>query len=99
MSGFVAVLIINTASFKQRTGGLVVVWSTTSEYPLLYIFVSLLLVVRREMLTARLEARSECSDIYVKTASGHYDYPKRSVVLASVNTGSSNDFVVVHPHG
>jgi hypothetical protein len=29
---------VRSALFKQRTGGLVVRWVTTSEYPLLYVF-------------------------------------------------------------
>ena len=32
-------LPVRSALFKQRTGGLVVRWVTTSEYPLLYVFV------------------------------------------------------------
>ncbi|KAF1933097.1 uncharacterized protein M421DRAFT_53624, partial [Didymella exigua CBS 183.55] len=32
-------LPVRSAIFKQRTGGLVVRWVTTSEYPLLYVFV------------------------------------------------------------
>ena len=35
-------LPVRSALFKQRTGGLVVRWVTTSEYPLLYVFVFLL---------------------------------------------------------
>jgi hypothetical protein len=31
-------LPVRSAIFKQRTGGLVVRWVTTSEYPLLYVF-------------------------------------------------------------
>ena len=31
-------LPVRSALFKQRTGGLVVRWVTTSEYPLLYVF-------------------------------------------------------------
>ncbi|KAF1926981.1 uncharacterized protein M421DRAFT_188422 [Didymella exigua CBS 183.55] len=31
-------LPVRSALFKQRTGGLVVGWVTTSEYPLLYVF-------------------------------------------------------------
>ena len=31
-------LPVRSVLFKQRTGGLVVRWVTTSEYPLLYIF-------------------------------------------------------------
>jgi hypothetical protein len=31
-------LPVRSALFKQRTGGLVVTWMTTSEYPLLYVF-------------------------------------------------------------
>jgi hypothetical protein len=34
-------LPVRSALFKQRTGGLVVRWVTTSEYPLLYVFGSL----------------------------------------------------------
>ena len=34
-------LPVRSALFKQRTGGLVVRWVTTSEYPLLYVFVFL----------------------------------------------------------
>jgi hypothetical protein len=34
-------LPVRSALFKQRTGGLVVRWVTTSEYPLLYVFVLL----------------------------------------------------------
>jgi hypothetical protein len=30
-------LSVSSALFKQRTGGLVVRWVTTSEYPLLYV--------------------------------------------------------------
>jgi hypothetical protein len=33
-------LPVRSALFKQRTGGLVVRWVTTSEYPLLYVFCS-----------------------------------------------------------
>ena len=33
-------LPVRSALFKQRTGGLVVRWVTTSEYPLLYVFAS-----------------------------------------------------------
>jgi hypothetical protein len=33
-------LPVRSALFKQRTGGLVVRWVTTSEYPLLNVFVS-----------------------------------------------------------
>ncbi|KAF2129638.1 hypothetical protein P153DRAFT_290957 [Dothidotthia symphoricarpi CBS 119687] len=36
-------LPVRSALFKQRTGGLVVRWVTTSESPLLYVFVILLL--------------------------------------------------------
>ena len=36
-------LPVRSALFKQRTGGLVVRWVTTSEYPLLYVFAFLLL--------------------------------------------------------
>jgi hypothetical protein len=35
-------LPVRSALFKQRTGGLVVRWVTTSEYPLLYVFVVIL---------------------------------------------------------
>ncbi|KAF2624991.1 hypothetical protein BU25DRAFT_373257, partial [Macroventuria anomochaeta] len=35
-------LPVRSALFKQRTGGLVVRWVTTSEYPLLYVFISFL---------------------------------------------------------
>jgi hypothetical protein len=35
-------LPVRSALFKQRTGGLVVRWVTTSEYPLLYVFASIL---------------------------------------------------------
>jgi hypothetical protein len=35
-------LPVRSALFKQRTGGLVVRWVTTSEYPLLYVFGSYL---------------------------------------------------------
>jgi hypothetical protein len=35
-------LPVRSALFKQRTGGLVVRWVTTSEYPLLYVFCSFL---------------------------------------------------------
>jgi hypothetical protein len=35
-------LPVRSALFKQRTGGLVVRWVTTSEYPLLYVFCFLL---------------------------------------------------------
>jgi hypothetical protein len=35
-------LPVRSALFKQRTGGLVVRWVTTSEYPLLYVFAILL---------------------------------------------------------
>ena len=41
-------LPVRSALFKQRTGGLVVRWVTTSEYPLLYVFV--LLSVSRDCL-------------------------------------------------
>ena len=34
-------LPVRSALFKQRTGGLVVRWVTTSEYPLLHVFVFL----------------------------------------------------------
>jgi hypothetical protein len=34
-------LPVRSALFKQRTGGLVVRWVTTSEYPLLYVFFGL----------------------------------------------------------
>ena len=34
-------LPVRSALFKQDTGGLVVRWVTTSESPLLYVFVSL----------------------------------------------------------
>ncbi|KAF2627489.1 hypothetical protein BU25DRAFT_410643, partial [Macroventuria anomochaeta] len=37
-------LPVRSALFKQRTGGLVVRWVTTSEYPLLYVFAFLLLI-------------------------------------------------------
>ena len=36
-------LPVRSALFKQRTGGLVVRWVTTSEYPLLYVFAILML--------------------------------------------------------
>jgi hypothetical protein len=35
-------LPVRSALFKQRTGGLVVRWVTTSEYPLLYVIYSFL---------------------------------------------------------
>ena len=35
-------LPVRSALFKQRTGGLVVRWVTTSEYPLLYVFAEIL---------------------------------------------------------
>jgi hypothetical protein len=35
-------LPVRSALFKQRTGGLVVRWVTTSEYPLLNVFAILL---------------------------------------------------------
>jgi hypothetical protein len=38
-------LPVRSALFKQRTGGLVVRWVTTSEYPLLYVFAFLLAAV------------------------------------------------------
>ena len=38
-------LPVRSALFKQRTGGLVVRWVTTSEYPLLYVFVIFLLLL------------------------------------------------------
>jgi hypothetical protein len=37
-------LPVRSALFKQRTGGLVVRWVTTSEYPLLYVFAFLLAI-------------------------------------------------------
>src|SRR5690348_13098068 len=37
-------LPVRSALFKQRTGGLVVRWVTTSEYPLLYVFALLCLI-------------------------------------------------------
>jgi hypothetical protein len=37
-------LPVRSALFKQRTGGLVVKWVTISEYPLLYVFVFLVVV-------------------------------------------------------
>jgi hypothetical protein len=37
-------LPVRSALFKQRTGGLVVRWVTTSEYPLLYVFAILVVV-------------------------------------------------------
>jgi hypothetical protein len=37
-------LPVRSALFKQRTGGLVVRWVTTSEYPLLYVFVCFFLL-------------------------------------------------------
>jgi hypothetical protein len=40
-------LPVRSALFKQRTGGLVVRWVTTSEYPLLYVFAFLLLGLTR----------------------------------------------------
>jgi hypothetical protein len=39
-------LPVRSALFKQRTGGLVVRWVTTSEYPLLYVFAILLALLR-----------------------------------------------------
>ena len=45
-------LPVRSALFKERTGGLVVRWVTTSEYPLLYIFT--LCVQLRCILTASL---------------------------------------------
>jgi hypothetical protein len=36
-------LPVRSALFKQRTGGLVVRWVTTSEYPLLHVFGSFFL--------------------------------------------------------
>jgi hypothetical protein len=41
-------LPVRSAVLKQCTGGLVVRWVTTSEYPLLYVFVFLLDVTREE---------------------------------------------------
>ena len=37
-------LPVRSTLFKQRTGGLVVRWVTTSEYPLLYVFCLFLLL-------------------------------------------------------
>jgi hypothetical protein len=34
----IAMLPVRSAIFKQDTGGLVVRWVTTDEYPLLYVF-------------------------------------------------------------
>jgi hypothetical protein len=38
-------LPVRSALFKQDTGGLVVRWVTTSESPLLYVFISLFAVI------------------------------------------------------
>ncbi|KAF2623320.1 hypothetical protein BU25DRAFT_478602 [Macroventuria anomochaeta] len=40
-------LPVRSALFKQRTGGLVVRWVTTSEYPLLYVFARFLLITSK----------------------------------------------------
>jgi hypothetical protein len=44
-------LPVRSALFKQRTGGLVVRWVTTSEYPLLYVFAFLLPLIDLLMCT------------------------------------------------
>ncbi|KAF1923768.1 uncharacterized protein M421DRAFT_74361, partial [Didymella exigua CBS 183.55] len=41
-------LPVRSALFKQRTGGLVVRWVTTSEYPLLYVFWQFDCILRRQ---------------------------------------------------
>ena len=48
-------LPVRSALFKQRTGGLVVRWVTTSEYPLLYVFGNLLVPsnIKREVVSVR----------------------------------------------
>ena len=38
-------LPVRSALFKQRTGGLVVRWVTTSEYPLLYVLTLFFILV------------------------------------------------------
>ncbi|KAF1924624.1 hypothetical protein M421DRAFT_72161, partial [Didymella exigua CBS 183.55] len=43
-------LPVRSALFKQRTGGLVVRWVTTSEYPLLYVFIFAYFCTPRESL-------------------------------------------------
>ena len=44
-------LPVRSALFKQRTGGLVVRWVTTSEYPLLYVFAFLLPLITHCLLS------------------------------------------------
>ncbi|KAH8731886.1 hypothetical protein GQ44DRAFT_670521, partial [Phaeosphaeriaceae sp. PMI808] len=39
-------LPVRSASFKQRTGGLVVRWVTTGEFPLLYVFLPLIRILQ-----------------------------------------------------
>ena len=54
-------LPVRSAIFKQRIGGLVVRWVTTSEYPLLYVF-AILLVVWLAFLLALVLASIEILD-------------------------------------
>jgi hypothetical protein len=50
-------LPVRSAVLKQCTGGLVVRWVTTSEYPLLYVFVVLLGAQREFKEMARKEVK------------------------------------------
>jgi hypothetical protein len=47
-------LPVRSALFKQRTGGLVVRWVTTSEYPLLYVFAVFALLFYVSLVSPRL---------------------------------------------
>ncbi|KAF1936285.1 hypothetical protein EJ02DRAFT_414295 [Clathrospora elynae] len=64
----IAALPVRSAVLKQCTGGLVVRWVTTSESPLLYVFLLLFLVARLIL--------SACRDIVVEDG--------KDVVLADV---------------
>jgi hypothetical protein len=49
-------LPVRSALFKQRTGGLVVRWVTTSEYPLLYVFAIFFFLDKATVVLSRLQA-------------------------------------------
>ncbi|KAF2624869.1 hypothetical protein BU25DRAFT_474344 [Macroventuria anomochaeta] len=84
-------LPVRSALFKQCTGGLVVRWVTTSEYPLLYVFFFLLhrdLVVISTPRYNRDQRLFSSSGVYSKQ-DGHGAYPTRPYSRRNIHTGRS----------
>jgi hypothetical protein len=75
-------LPVRSALFKQRTGGLVVRWVTTSEYPLLYVFANFFPCADGQLL----RSSGRTSGCYYETAENRWDDSER--VLSAVDSAS-----------